>query len=39
VAPYLIARVTDAKGKRAIGSLPVVAGESAERAIDPQRLS
>ena len=36
VAPYLIARVTDAKGNVLSEAKPVVAGENAERAIDPR---
>jgi penicillin-binding protein 1A len=36
VAPYLIARVTDAKGNILSEAKPVVAGENAERAIDPR---
>ena len=35
VAPYLIARITDAKGNVLSEAKPVVAGENAERAIDP----
>jgi penicillin-binding protein 1A len=36
VAPYLIARVTDAKGNVLSEAKPVIAGENAERAIDPR---
>ena len=36
VAPYLIARVTDAKGNVLSEAKPVTAGENAERAIDPR---
>ncbi len=36
VAPYLIARVTDAKGNVLSEARPVVAGAGAERAIDPR---
>ena len=36
VAPYLIARVTDARGNVLSEAKPVVAGEGAERAIDPR---
>jgi len=36
VAPYLIAKVTDAKGTVLSEATPVVAGEDAERAIDPR---
>ena len=36
VAPYLIGRVTDAKGNVLSEAKPVVAGESAERVIDPR---
>jgi penicillin-binding protein 1A len=36
VAPYLIAKVTDAKGNVLSEAKPVVAGENAERAIDPR---
>jgi penicillin-binding protein 1A len=36
VSPYIIARVTDAKGNVLSEAKPVVAGESAERAIDPR---
>jgi penicillin-binding protein 1A len=36
VAPYLIARVTDARGNVLSEATPVVAGEDAERAIDPR---
>jgi penicillin-binding protein 1A len=36
VAPYLIARITDAKGNVLSEAKPTVAGESAERAIDPR---
>jgi penicillin-binding protein 1A len=36
VAPYLIARVTDAKGNVLSEAKPAVAGENAERAIDPR---
>jgi len=36
IAPYLIERVTDAKGNVLSEARPVVAGESAERAIDPR---
>ena len=36
IAPYLIERVTDAKGNVLSEAKPVVAGETAERAIDPR---
>ena len=36
VAPYLIARIVDARGNVLSEAEPVVAGESAERAIDPR---
>ena len=36
VAPYLIAKVTDARGNVLSEANPVVAGEDAERAIDPR---
>jgi penicillin-binding protein 1A len=36
VSPYLIARVTDSKGNVLSAAAPVVAGETAERAIDPR---
>jgi penicillin-binding protein 1A len=36
VAPYLIAKVTDSKGNTLSQATPVVAGEDAERAIDPR---
>jgi len=36
VAPYLIGRVTDSKGNVLSEARPVVAGETAERAIDPR---
>jgi penicillin-binding protein 1A len=36
VAPYLIARVTDARGNVLSEAKPSVAGENAERAIDPR---
>jgi penicillin-binding protein 1A len=36
VAPYLIAKVTDSKGNLLSEATPVVAGEDAERAIDPR---
>ena len=36
VAPYLISRVTDSKGNVLSEARPVVAGETAERAIDPR---
>ena len=36
IPPYLIARVTDAKGNVLSEAKPVIAGESAERAIDPR---
>jgi penicillin-binding protein 1A len=36
VAPYLIARVTDARGNVLSEAKPVVAGTNAERAIDPR---
>jgi len=36
IAPYLIGRVTDAKGNVLSEARPVVAGENAERAIDPR---
>ena len=36
VAPYLIAKVTDARGNVLSEAKPVVAGEDAERAIDPR---
>jgi penicillin-binding protein 1A len=36
VAPYLIAKVTDSKGNVLSQATPVVAGEDAERAIDPR---
>ncbi len=36
VAPYLIAKVTDARGNVLSEASPVVAGEDAERAIDPR---
>ena len=36
VAPYLIAKVTDARGNALSEAHPVVAGEDAERAIDPR---
>ena len=36
VAPYLIARITDAKGNVLSEAKPVVAGDNAERAIDPR---
>lgn len=36
IAPYLIARVTDAKGNVLSEAKPVVAGNNAERAIDPR---
>jgi penicillin-binding protein 1A len=36
VTPYLIAKVTDSKGNVLSEATPVVAGEDAERAIDPR---
>jgi len=36
VTPYLIAKVTDSKGNVLSEATPVVAGENAERAIDPR---
>jgi len=36
VAPYLIAKVTDSRGNVLSEARPVVAGEDAERAIDPR---
>ncbi len=36
VAPYLIAKITDAKGNVLSEAKPTVAGENAERAIDPR---
>jgi penicillin-binding protein 1A len=36
VAPYLIAKVTDSKGNVLSEANPVIAGEDAERAIDPR---
>ena len=36
VAPYLIAKVTDARGNVLSEASPVIAGETAERAIDPR---
>jgi penicillin-binding protein 1A len=36
IAPYLIAKVTDARGNALSEAHPVVAGEDAERAIDPR---
>ncbi len=36
VAPYLIAKVTDSRGNVLSEASPVVAGEDAERAIDPR---
>jgi len=36
IAPYLIARVTDAKGNVLSEAKPAVAGDNAERAIDPR---
>jgi penicillin-binding protein 1A len=36
VSPYLISRVTDSKGNVLSEARPVVAGETAERAIDPR---
>ncbi len=36
IVPYLITRVTDAKGNVLSEAKPVVAGDSAERAIDPR---
>ncbi|MCC7039454.1 MAG: penicillin-binding protein 1A [Burkholderiales bacterium] len=36
IAPYLIVRITDAKGNVLSEAKPVVAGEGAERAIDPR---
>jgi penicillin-binding protein 1A len=36
ISPYLIAKVTDAKGVVLSEAKPVVAGENAERAIDPR---
>jgi penicillin-binding protein 1A len=36
VMPYLIAKVTDARGNALSSANPVVAGETAERAIDPR---
>ena len=36
VAPYLIARITDASGNVLSEASPVVAGDKAERAIDPR---
>jgi penicillin-binding protein 1A len=36
IAPYLISRVTDAKGNILSEAKPVIAGENAERAIDPR---
>ncbi|HQR10049.1 MAG TPA: penicillin-binding protein 1A [Casimicrobiaceae bacterium] len=36
VAPYLIAKVTDARGNVLSEAHPVIAGEDAERAIDPR---
>ncbi len=36
VAPYLITRITDAKGTVLSEARPTVAGENAERAIDPR---
>jgi len=36
VAPYLITRITDAKGNVLSEARPTVAGENAERAIDPR---
>jgi penicillin-binding protein 1A len=36
VSPYLIAKVTDARGNELSEAKPVVAGEDAERAIDPR---
>jgi penicillin-binding protein 1A len=36
VQPYLIAKVTDARGNVLSSASPVVAGENAERAIDPR---
>jgi penicillin-binding protein 1A len=36
VAPYLIAKVTDARGNVLSQAKPAVAGEDAERAIDPR---
>ena len=36
IAPYLIARITDAKGNVLSEAKPVVAGDNAERAIDPR---
>jgi penicillin-binding protein 1A len=36
VAPYLIGRVTDSKGNVLSEAKPAIAGESAERAIDPR---
>ncbi len=36
VAPYLIAKVTDARGNVLSEASPVIAGEDAERAIDPR---
>jgi penicillin-binding protein 1A len=36
ISPYLIARVTDAKGNVLSEAQPAVAGENAERAIDPR---
>ncbi|MCD0502365.1 penicillin-binding protein 1A [Bordetella petrii] len=36
IAPYLIERVTDSSGKVLMQSKPIVAGDSAARAIDPR---